>query len=185
MRRISLGLVDWLRHGRRGEVEEVDILQAGIDRTETIPWRAVGVNPNLVLSGDQMAGDNSQFCFQRAQLVIGQDNLRPYFALQSLKRFLWSAFEQQLAGGDDGHAWAKLADVFDDMRGEDHGDVAAYRGEQIQKAIAFCRIKAGGRFVNNDEAGLAKQCLCDAKALLHAAGIRAERLLAKGPEVGL
>ncbi len=79
--------MDWLRYGRVGKVEEVDILQAGINGAETIAWRAVGVNTNLVLAGDQMAGDDPQFRFQRAQLVIGQDNLRPYFALQTLEEF--------------------------------------------------------------------------------------------------
>ena len=138
-----------------------------------------------MLAGDQMAGDDAKLRFQRAQLVIGDHDLRPYFALQSLKSFLRSAFEQQLSGGDDGHAWAKLADVFDDVRGEDDRDVAAYRRKQIQKAIALGRVEAGGGLVDDDQAWLAQQRLRDAEALLHAAGIGAERLLAKGPEIGL
>jgi hypothetical protein len=52
MRRSPWDLVDRLRYGRFGKVEEVDILQSGVDGAETIAWRAVGVNTNLVLAGD-------------------------------------------------------------------------------------------------------------------------------------
>ena len=132
-----------------------------------------------------MAGDDAQLRFQRAQLIIGDHDLRPYLALQRLQRLLRRAFQQQLPGGNDGHARAKLADIFDDVGGEDHRDVAADRGEQIQKAVALRRVEARGGLVDNDQAWLAQQRLGDAEALLHAAGIGAQRLLAKGPKIGL
>src|ERR1700689_4019241 len=93
-------LADWLRYGRSGKVEKVDILQAGVNGAETIAGRAVGVNTNFVLAGDQMTGDGPKLRFQRAQLVIVDHNLRPNFVLQGMKGFLRSTFEQQLPGGD-------------------------------------------------------------------------------------
>ena len=51
--------------------------------------------------------------------------LRPDLAVEHFERLCGRAFEQQFAVGDDGHARAELADVFDDVRGEDDGDVRA------------------------------------------------------------
>ena len=71
------------------------------------------------------------------------------------------------------------------MGGEDDGDVAADGGEQVEEAIALGGVEAGGRLVDDDEAGIAEQGLRDAEALLHAAGVGGERFLADVPEIGL
>ena len=63
--------MDWLRNSRVREIEEVDVLQAGVHRAETVAGGAVCVNTNLVLARDQMAGEDVKFRLQRAQLVIG------------------------------------------------------------------------------------------------------------------
>ena len=57
--------------------------------------------------------------------------------------------------------------------------------EQIEEAIALGRVEAGGRLVDDDELRIGEQRLGDAEALLHAAGVGAEGLLAHVPEIGL
>ena len=79
----------------------------------------------------------------------------------------------------------KFADVVDDVGGQNHDDIAADGTEQIEKAVALSRIESGRRLIDNDQLGLAQQGLCDSKALLHAAGVSAERFLANIPEIRL
>ena len=80
---------------------------------------------------------------------------------------------------------AQLADVLDDVRGEDDHAVLAQLAEQVQEAHALGRVEAGGRLVDDDEPRVAEQRHRDAEALPHAAGEAAELLLAHVPEVGL
>ena len=138
-----------------------------------------------MLSANQVSGDDVELSFQGAQLVVGGDHLGPDLAVEGGKRVAGSALQQQLARGDDGHAGAELAHVIDDVGGEDDGAVAAQGGEQVQEAIALGGVQAGRGLVDNDEAGIAEQRLRDAEALLHAAGIGGEGLLANVPQIGL
>jgi hypothetical protein len=83
----------------------------------------------------------------------------------------WESLPAEFARGNDGHPWAELAHVIHNMSRENDSAVAAQRRKKIQKAIALRRVKAGGRLVDNNQAGIAEQSLRDAEALLHAAGI--------------
>ena len=58
---------------------------------------------------------------------------------------------------------------------------AADGAEQIEKAVALRRVQAGGRLVDDDQPGIGEQRLRDPEALLHAAGVSGERLLADIP----
>ena len=80
---------------------------------------------------------------------------------------------------------AELAHVIDDVRREDDGDIAADRGQQIEKAVALGRIESGGGLVDDDQPRIGEQRLRDAEALLHAAGVGRQRLLAHVPEIRL
>jgi len=60
--------------------------------------------------------------------------------------------EQHLARRNDRHARAELTDIVDDVCRQDHDDIAADRREEIEKAIALGRIKAG-RDINPDALG--------------------------------
>ena len=71
------------------------------------------------------------------------------------------------------------------MRGEDDDDVAADGAEEIEEAIAFGGVEAGGGLVDDDELGIGEKSLRDAEALLHAAGVGAESFFAGVPEIGL
>ena len=86
---------------------------------------------------------------------------------------------------NDGHVAAQVADVGDDVRGENDDDVLADGAEQIVEAHALFGVEAGGGLVDDDEPRIAQQRLRDAEALLHAAGIAAQRLVAMVPQVGL
>ena len=78
---------------------------------------------------------------------------------------------------------AEVADVFDDVRGEDDHDVLADLREQVVKAHALLGIESRGRLVDDDQLRIAEQRLRDAEALPHAAGEGAEVLLARVVEV--
>ena len=56
---------------------------------------------------------------------------------------------------------------------------------RLRKAVALCWVEASGGFIDNDELWLTQQCLRDSEALLHAAGVGAERFFADIPEIGL
>ena len=143
---------------------------------ETVARRRVGVHANLVLAADQVSGDDVELSFEGAQLVVGSDHLGPDLAVECGERVAGSAFQQQFARGDDGHAGAELADVVDDVGRENDGAIAAQGGEKIQEAIALGGIEAGGGLVDDNEPGIAEQRLGDAEALLHAAGKSARAL---------
>ena len=138
-----------------------------------------------MLAGDQMRGDDVHLRFQGFEFVIAADHLAPDLAVERGQRIGGRAFQQQFAIGDDGHARAKLANVVDDVSGKNDRDFAADGAEQIQKAIALGGIQSGGGLVDDDQPGIGEQCLRNAEALLHAAGIRAERLFAHLPQIGL
>ena len=57
------------------KVEEVDVLEAGVDRAEAVAGRAVGVDANLMLAADEVSGDDVKLGFQGAQFVVGGDHL--------------------------------------------------------------------------------------------------------------
>ena len=123
--------------------------------------------------------------FEGAELVVGRDDLGQDLAVERVEGGGGRAFEEDFAAGDDGHAGAELANVVDDVGGEDDGDVGADGAEEVEEAVALGGVEAGGGLVDDDELGVGEQGLGDAEALLHAAGVGAEGLLAGGPEVGL
>ncbi len=57
--------------------------------------------------------------------------------------------------------------------------------EEIEEAVALGGVETGGGLVDDDELWVGEQRLGDAEALLHAAGVGAERFLAGVPEIGL
>ena len=71
------------------------------------------------------------------------------------------------------------------MRRQDHHDVLADLREQVVEADALRRVEPGGRLVDDDQLRVAEQRLRDAEALPHAAGERAQLLLAHVVQVGL
>ena len=80
---------------------------------------------------------------------------------------------------------AEVGHVVDDVGREDHDDVLADLGEQVEEAVALLGVEARGRLVDDDQLRVADQRLRDAEALAHAAREAGERLLAHVPEVGL
>ena len=68
---------------------------------------------------------------------------------------------------------------------ENDDDIFSDGAQQIVKAHSLLGIETSGRFVNDDEAGIAEKGLRDAEALLHAAGKAAQRLISMFIQVGL
>src|SRR5262249_23319052 len=93
------------------------------------------------------------------------------------------AGHEEPAFGHHRHALAQIGHVLDDVRRENHDDLLADLGEEIEKAVALFRIEARGRLIDDDEARIADQRLSDAEALPHAARERAELALAHVPQV--
>src|SRR5690606_23738449 len=95
------------------------------------------------------------------------------------------AGELDLAAGDDRKLGTQLAHVLDDVGAEDDDDVVADVGEQVEEAVALGRVEASGGLVDDDELRPTEQGDGDAEALLHAAGVTTDGVLAGGGEVGL
>ena len=120
---------------------------------------------------------------ERRQLVPAHGPA-PDPAAQLVDRARRLRFEQDLAAVDDRHAAAQLLDVLDDVRREDDDAVLADLAQQVQEADALGRVEPRGRLVDDDQLRVAEQRDGDAEALPHAAGERAELLLAHLPQVG-
>ena len=112
-------------------------------------------------------------------------SLRQMRPLRIARQFGRHAGRHNATVRDDRHALAKIGNVFDDMRREDHHDVLAHFRKQIEEAVAFLRIEPGRRFVDDEKCRTPYQRLCDAETLAHATGKSRNRLLAHCPQIGL
>ena len=74
-------------------------------------------------------------------------------------------------------------DVGNDVGGKNDDAFAGEFGEQIAEAHALFGIESGGGFVDDEQLRIVEQSLRDADALLHSAGIAAQRALADVGEV--
>src|ERR1700683_481075 len=73
IRQLTLGLLR--------QVEEVDVFQSGVDRTETIALRGFCVDANLVLSANQVRGDDVKLGFDGSHLVVRGHHFGPDLAV--------------------------------------------------------------------------------------------------------
>ena len=82
------------------------------------------------------------------------DRLVPDAAVELGDQIERRAGAHDAAGRNDRHPLAQIRDVLDDVRRQDHDDVLADLGEQVEEAVALLRIEAGGRLVDDDQLGL-------------------------------
>src|SRR5579875_242178 len=161
-------LVDGWLLALLGELQEVDVFEAGIDRTEALAGIGFRVDADGVLAADEIGTEDVELGFKRAQFIVGGDDFAPDAAVECGDDIERRAFEEKPAGGDDGHARAELADVVDDMGGENDGAVAADRREQVEEAVALGGVETGSGLIDDDKAWIGEQGLRDAEALPHA-----------------
>ena len=121
---------------------------------------------------------------QRGQLLL-RDHAAPDAPAEVRHRAQRLGLEQDPPPVDDRHAGAQLAHVLDDVRGEKDDAVLAELGEQVEEPHALGRVEAGRRLVHDHQLRVAEEGDGDAEALLHAARVAAELLLAHLPQVHL
>src|SRR5471032_11343 len=146
-----------------GEVQEIDIFEAGIHRVEALAGTGIGIDADLMQAADEMRGDDVEGGLKGAQLIVGRDDFGPDLSAQGFERFGGRAFEEELAVRNDGHAGTELTHVVDDVGGENDGDGGADGAEQVEEAVALGGVKAGGGLIDDDELRVAEQCLSDAE----------------------
>lgn len=130
---------------------------------ESGSWGGRRKHANLVLTADKVRTDDVEFGLDGAKLLICSHNLGPDLTLERSQSFAGRAFQQHLAGCNDGHARAKFAHIVDDVGGQNNDDVAADGGKKIQKAIALGGVKPSRGLIDNNQARVGQQRLCDAK----------------------
>src|SRR5580698_9930832 len=108
-----------------------------------------------------MRGDDVEVGIDGGEFGVSADDLAPEFAAERVESFGGRAFDEKLTVADDGHARAELADVFDDVGGEDDDDVAADGAEEIEEAVALGGVEPGGGLVDDDELGIGEKSLGD------------------------
>jgi hypothetical protein len=120
----------------------------------------------------------------RVEFIPG-DRLAPDTPIHRGNQLQWGAGPDDASAGDDCHAGTEIRDVFDNVRREDHDHVLADLGQQVEEAVAFFGIEAGGGLVDDDQLRLANERLRDAEPLPHATRESRECLLAHVPQVDL
>ena len=116
----------------------------------------------------------SRYCLQ----IAAPDRLGPDIAACQRDEILRRALQLDAPRRQHCHAWAQIGDILDDMGRQDHHDILADFGQQIEEAVAFLRVETGGGFVDDDQFGIADQRLRDAEALPHPARETGDRFLA-------
>jgi len=145
-------------------------VQIAADRLE--PGARRGIVPDVQ---DQAAavgiarGQHLQALAQRFGLCPGH-RLAPDAAAQLVEQRRDGTGGNHASVEQDGEPRAKLGDIVEEMRGEDHERPLADLGEQVVEACALGRIETGGRLVDDHQVRLAEQGLGDAEAAAHAAG---------------
>ena len=86
-----------------------------------------------------------------------------------LSQFSGTAAEEHLSLRKDGHVAAGLADVFDDVRGEQDHAVGGQVDQQVAEADALLGVETGGGFIDDEQLRVVDQRLGDADAALHPA----------------
>ena len=113
---------------------------------------------------------------QRSGVVRGiqQNHVAADFALQLRRR----SQRDQVSFIHDGQPIAALG-FFHQVRGYEHGDVlfVAQNLQILPQVAARAGIEAGGRFVEQQDAGMMQQSLGEFDAPLHAAGERLDAFL--------
>src|ERR1700722_17804107 len=117
----------------------------------------VPVDADFVEAAGERGGNYVEFRVDGGEFGVGADDFAPDFAVEMVEGFGGRAFDEKLAVADDGHARAEFADVFDDVGGENDDDVAADGAEEIEEAIAFGGVEAGGGLVHDDELGIGEE----------------------------
>ncbi len=136
------------------------------------------------LAGEQALGNQCVFELVGLELAA-LDGLFPDAVPERSDQVERRALQLEAAGGQDGHARAEVGDILDNMGRQDDHDVLADAGQKVEEAVAFFGVEAGGRFVDDDQLGIAQQGLGDAETLAHAAGEAGQRLVAHVPEIDL
>src|SRR6185369_3034046 len=168
----------------RAQLPEVHILQSCRDWLEAVLGTRVAIDVDQRLTAHETRRQHRVALLVLAQRRLA-DQLAPDAVTQRADRLARLAAHQHLAARDDRHARTQIGNVFDDVRRENHDDLLADAGEQIEKSIALFRIESGGRLVDDHQARIAEQRLRDAEALPHAAGKRTELALAHVPKIHL
>lgn len=86
---------------------------------------------------------------------------------------------------DDGHRPTQLAHIFHDVRRQDHDDLLADLGDEVEKAPALRGIESRRRFVDDEQLGPSGERDGDAEPLLHPTGEGPDMLLAHLVQVHL
>ena len=97
------------------------------------------------------------------------DGASPDTAAHTLHQGSRVAVRHDATSHQDGHARAQVADIVDDVSGQDHHDALADLTQQVVEAVALFGVQTCRGFVDDHQPRLPEQCLCDAEALAHAA----------------
>lgn len=93
----------------------------------------------------------------RLVCIAGKDG--PYQPLRRLSQRYRRAAEQNLPFGQHRHIPAGLADIFDEVRREDHHPVSGHVHQQVAEANALFLVQPGGRLIDNENARVVDQRL--------------------------
>src|SRR5262249_43702400 len=113
-----------LREYGAADAVQIHVLQRRLYLAEPVSRSGVAVDVNDRIAGDEAHRDDIERGLECRQLVLSNPlppHMPPHF-VQDLARI---ALENHLARIDDRHPATQLTHIFDDMRRENHDDLAA------------------------------------------------------------
>src|SRR5437588_11191988 len=118
------------RPAQRGKRRKIDVLESAIDWVEALRL-LVGKDVDHRTAGEEARRDDLVTVLVFLQLR-SIDPLRPDLAAGRGHQVRGPALELDASAGEHGHSWAEVGDVVDDVRRQDHDDVVANSGKQVE-----------------------------------------------------
>src|SRR5688572_6096807 len=165
------------------ERSEVDVLEIRLGGLESVARGFIAQDVDDRAPGGEPRGEDWHRLLVPGDLASA-DNLAPDPPLEPSDERTGFSVEQNSPLRQDGHPAAQLAHILDDVRREDHHRGLPDLAKQIVEAISLLGIEAGGRLVDDDEWGVAQECLRDTEAPAHAARESTELALPDVVQVG-